>query len=57
VSDVLNYVQYDSRALVEKVRQTIEDALRAGQISLEESKRLRTRYQQGLSDYTYLCDE
>jgi arginine decarboxylase len=54
VDDVLNYVQYDRRALIEKVRRTIEEALRRGQISLEESARLRRRYKQGLEEYTYL---
>jgi arginine decarboxylase len=54
VSNVLSYVQYDRRALIEKVRRTIEDALRKGQISLEESARLRKRYEQGLDEYTYL---
>ncbi len=54
VNDVLAYVQYDRRALVEKVRRTIEAALRRGQISLEESARLRKRYEQGLQEYTYL---
>ncbi|UCE86736.1 MAG: biosynthetic arginine decarboxylase [Deltaproteobacteria bacterium] len=54
VSEVLSYVQYDPRTLVEKVRRTIEAAMRSGQISLEESARLRRRYQQGLGDYTYL---
>ena len=54
VDDVLHYVQYERRALIEKVRRTIEVALRKGRISLEESARLRRRYQQGLEEYTYL---
>ena len=54
VADVLQYVQYDRRPLIEKVRQTVETALRRGQITLEESARLRRRYQQGLEEYTYL---
>jgi arginine decarboxylase len=54
VDDVLHYVQYERRALIEKVRRTIEEALREGRISLEESARLRRRYQQGLEEYTYL---
>ncbi len=54
VDDVLNYVQYDRRALIEKVRRSIEKALRHENISLEESARLRRRYQQGLEEYTYL---
>jgi len=54
VDDVLHYVQYERRALIEKVRRTIEVALRQERISLEESARLRRRYQQGLEEYTYL---
>jgi len=52
---VLHYVQYERRALIEKVRRTIEDALREGRISLEESARLRRRYRQGLEEYTYFA--
>jgi arginine decarboxylase len=54
VSEVLAYVQYEHRALKEKVRRITEDALRRGAISLEESTRLRRRYAQGLQEYTYL---
>jgi len=54
VDEVLSYVQYDKRELIEKVRRTIEAALRAGSITLEESARLRKRYEQGLQEYTYL---
>jgi arginine decarboxylase len=54
VDEVLRYVQYERRTLIEKVRRTIEQALRHDRISLEESARLRQRYQQGLDEYTYL---
>jgi arginine decarboxylase len=54
VEGVLAYVQYDRRALVEKVRRTIEQALRRGEMSSEESARLVKRYEQGLQEYTYL---
>jgi arginine decarboxylase len=54
VQDVLNYVQYDRASLVEKVRRTVEGALREGSITLEESTRLRQRFEQGLQEYTYL---
>jgi arginine decarboxylase len=57
VENVLAYVQYDRRSLVEKVRLTVEEALRKGQISLEESARLRKRYEQGLQEYTYLSQD
>jgi arginine decarboxylase len=55
VTDVLRYVQYDKGALIEKVRLTIEDAMHAGTISLEESARLRRHYENGLQEYTYLA--
>jgi len=54
VTDVLRYVQYDKGTLIEKVRRTIEVAMRAGEISLEDSARLRRHYEQGLHEYTYL---
>jgi arginine decarboxylase len=54
VSDVLHYVQYDRAMLVEKVRRVSELAMQRGQISLEESTRLRKRFEQGLQGYTYL---
>ncbi len=54
VEEVLSYVQYDRRMLVERVRLAIENALRKGTITLEESALLRRRYTQALSGYTYL---
>ncbi|MHC4165175.1 MAG: biosynthetic arginine decarboxylase [Planctomycetota bacterium] len=54
VEQVLTYVQYDRRSLIETVRRTIESALRRGQITIEESAQLRRRFEQGLSGYTYL---
>jgi len=55
VTDVLRYVQYDKGSLIEKVRITIEAAMRRGDISLEDSARLRRHYEQGLQEYTYLA--
>ena len=37
-----------------RARRAIETALRKGSITIEESARLRRRYEQGLSGYTYL---
>jgi len=54
VTDVLRYVQYDKGTLIEKVRRTIETHLRSGDISLDESARLRRNYEQNLGEYTYL---
>lgn len=57
VGDVLRYVQYDKATLIEKVRRTIEIAMRSGRIGLEDSARLRRHYEAGLSEYTYLTAE
>lgn len=57
VTEVLSYVQYEKRTLSERVRKTIERSLRQGHISLEDSARLRRRYDQGLADYTYLSND
>ncbi|MDG2306340.1 MAG: biosynthetic arginine decarboxylase [Candidatus Binatia bacterium] len=54
VEEVLGYVQYSKPELVERARGAIEVALREGRISVEESARLRRRYEEGLSGYTYL---
>ena len=54
IEEVLQYVQHDPRDLTEMVRRTIEKSLRAKQITLEESARLRKRYEQGLREHTYL---
>jgi arginine decarboxylase len=54
ISDVLRYVQYEPKALVEHVRRACEKALREGHIDLEDSTRLRAHYARGLHDYTYL---
>jgi len=57
VREVLRYVEYDPAALVEKVRRIIESAVRAGNISLNDSARLRLHYEQGLQQYTYLSSD
>ncbi|MDG2052030.1 MAG: biosynthetic arginine decarboxylase [Myxococcota bacterium] len=57
VSEVLSYVQYDIRALQEGMRRTIESALRAGRIDLDDSRLLRRRFEEGLRQYTYLSGD
>lgn len=56
VRQVLSYVQYEKRTLIERVRKTIERALREERIGLEDSALLRQHFQQGLEGYTYLSD-
>ncbi len=54
VTDVLRYVRYNRNDLVAKVRQAAERAWRAKRLTLEESRLLVRRYEEGLAGYTYL---
>jgi arginine decarboxylase len=54
VREVLAYVQYSGEKLVESLRKDVERAVRAGKISLSESKMLLRFYETGLDGYTYL---
>jgi arginine decarboxylase len=54
VEEVLDYVQYDRRSLIETVRRVSERALRDGRITIEESARMRRRFAQAFDEYTYL---
>jgi arginine decarboxylase len=54
VREVLDYVQFSSRALLDAFRHDVEAALRDGKIGYEESGRLLRFYEDGLNGYTYL---
>lgn len=54
VSEVLSYVEYDRIDLMRRVRDTVELAVRHGEMTLEQSAELMKRYEDGLSGYTYL---
>ncbi|MBI3184235.1 MAG: biosynthetic arginine decarboxylase [Myxococcales bacterium] len=54
VTEVLNYVSYHKDDLVAKLRRFAEVALRAGRLTLDESRQLLRIYEDGLSGYTYL---
>jgi arginine decarboxylase len=54
VREVLDYVQFNSKALLEEFRRDVEAALRDGRIGYEESGRLLKFYEEGLNGYTYL---
>ena len=54
VREVLNYVQYNSQALVDQFRKDVEVAVREQRIGYEESGRLLRFYEEGLQGYTYL---
>jgi arginine decarboxylase len=54
VREVLDYVQFQSKTLVEQFRRSVEAAVREGKISYEESGTLLRFYEDGLNGYTYL---
>ena len=54
VSEVLHYVSYSKEEMVARVRRSAEIALRAGKLTLEESRHLLRTYEDGLEGYTYL---
>jgi arginine decarboxylase len=53
VADVLSYVEYDPKGLVDRVRRLAERAVRASKISPSERKAILTAYENGLRGYTY----
>jgi arginine decarboxylase len=54
VREVLAYVQYSADELMALMRKDVERAVRAGKLSLNESKQLLHFYESGLEGYTYL---
>lgn len=54
VSEVLAYVQQNKDELVNQFRQSVELAVREGQCSLEEARRILETYRHGFEGYTYM---
>lgn len=54
ISEVLDYVEYDSDELNERLRLAIEKSLKAGRLTNEESAKLQKKFKQALDSYTYL---
>jgi arginine decarboxylase len=54
VREVLDYVQYSSRELLDRIRREVERAVKRERLSLEESTRLLRFFESGLDAYTYL---
>jgi arginine decarboxylase len=55
VAEVLTYVQYTKDDLSSRVRRAFETALRDKRISMTESGRFMSRYEEALEGYTYLA--
>jgi arginine decarboxylase len=56
VREVLDYVEFNSEALLASFRKDVETAVREGRIGYEESGRMLRFYEEGLRGYTYLED-
>ena len=54
VREVLDYVEFDPRTLLAKLRTDVSNAVAAGRIGEDESGRLLEFYEDGLEGYTYL---
>jgi arginine decarboxylase len=54
VQDVLEYVDYHERDLLRDLRHELEEALDEERLSVEESAHLVSRFEAGLTGYTYL---
>jgi arginine decarboxylase len=54
VREVLDYVEFDANDLVQKLRQSIEQAVREGRICDGQAGRFLKFYEEGLGGYTYL---
>jgi arginine decarboxylase len=53
VSDVLSYVEYDPKELINKFRTFAEQAVAEGKISPSERRRALEVFRSGLNGYTY----
>ena len=54
VREVLDYVEFDPNQLVQRLRESIEQAVREGRICDEEAGKFLKFYEEGLGGYTYL---
>jgi arginine decarboxylase len=56
VREVLDYVEFNTEALLHRMRSDAETAVREGRLDFEQSGRLLRFYEDGLHGYTYLED-
>ncbi|HVJ85156.1 MAG TPA: biosynthetic arginine decarboxylase [Caulifigura sp.] len=54
VAEVLDYVQFKGRDLMNRVQATVESAVREGRIDHQQAGRIVKFYEEGLNGYTYL---
>lgn len=53
ISDVLDYVEYDAKQLVERLRKRAEEAVRRGRITAAERREMMNAFRESLDGYTY----
>ena len=53
VADVLTYVEYEPKELIDKFRRFAESAVHDGKITAKERRRIMNAYRAGLDGYTY----
>lgn len=53
VADVLSYVEYDIKAMKFRLRETAENAVRGGMISVKDRAQILKAFDEGLAGYTY----
>ena len=53
VADVLSYVEYDIKAMKLRLRETAENAVRSGKISVNDRAQILKSFDDGLNGYTY----
>jgi arginine decarboxylase len=53
VEDVLQYVEYDTKALMARMKQKAETAIRNGNLTARDRREVISAYQEGLRGYTY----
>ena len=54
VSEVLRYVEMSPEDLTQRFRRAVEEGVRQGRVSFQESKQLLELFKSGLDGYTYL---
>lgn len=54
VSEVLGYVQYEDRELIENLQESVESAIGNGHIDHQQAGETVAAYERALSGYTYL---
>lgn len=57
IADVLSYVEYDPKQLIEKYRKRAEKSVRDGKISAAERRKMMKAFKESLDGYTYFEKE